>query len=414
MSRPCPECGAATDPEESFCGGCGTYLEWEEAPASAPADAATPGDDVDAVDASGGTVATERAADGRPAATAATAATDPRWRQVAQQARAAPGGAPPEPVGQVAAPGAEPERHGHHPGQAAEHAAGPTGGEAPDPPADDRVVLRKPQAGPGQPRPRPRPQAADDEPLRPGDLVCGSCGAGNTPTRRFCRRCGATLADAEVVHVPWWRRVLRRRRRGLGAGTRPQPRSATRERLSRAGRLVPLLVVVALLAGGAFAGRAWLQELGATVMDRVVDAEGYEASGVSATSAAPGHPARAVIDTDPTRFWAPAGDPRGESVTARFAEPQRLVALLVSPGASVSRKAAWVAVGRPRTLVVTLSRSDGDDVSEVVELPNQMRTVRVDLGVSDVEAVTLRVRRAYPGQEEDLVALGEVEFFVRP
>lgn len=169
-----------------------------------------------------------------------------------------------------------------------------------------------------------------------------------------------------------------------------------------------------LLTGGAYVARDWIREGGATALDAIRDAKGYEASEVSATSAAPGHPATAVIDTDPTKFWAPSGDPRGQSVTATFAEPQRLVHLLLSPGASVSKKAQWVQVGRPRTIVVVLETSSGKRESSTVELADQMGTVQVDLGVSDVSSVTLRLRRAYQGQSEDLVALGEVEFFVRP
>ena len=35
--------------------------------------------------------------------------------------------------------------------------------------------------------------------LSAGDLVCGQCGEGNEPVRKFCRRCGNSLATAEVA-----------------------------------------------------------------------------------------------------------------------------------------------------------------------------------------------------------------------
>ena len=35
--------------------------------------------------------------------------------------------------------------------------------------------------------------------LRPGDLICGQCGEGNPPVRRFCGRCGDSLDRKSVV-----------------------------------------------------------------------------------------------------------------------------------------------------------------------------------------------------------------------
>jgi hypothetical protein len=70
--------------------------------------------------------------------------------------------------------------------------------------------------------------------LEPGDLVCGECGEGNPPTRNFCSRCGNGLTTATAVRVPWWRRVLpRRRTRTMEAGTRPGQKDVRKDARTR-------------------------------------------------------------------------------------------------------------------------------------------------------------------------------------
>ena len=46
----------------------------------------------------------------------------------------------------------------------------------------------------------PKPTVAPpSKELSAGDLICGQCGEGNEPVRKFCRRCGNSLATAEVA-----------------------------------------------------------------------------------------------------------------------------------------------------------------------------------------------------------------------
>src|SRR5207302_9274006 len=59
-------------------------------------------------------------------------------------------------------------------------------------------------------------KAAPTHPPQAGDLICGECGEGNAATRRFCSRCGASLAVAERVRIPWWRRLFPKRDRRSG------------------------------------------------------------------------------------------------------------------------------------------------------------------------------------------------------
>jgi hypothetical protein len=58
--------------------------------------------------------------------------------------------------------------------------------------------------------------------LEPGDLICAECGEGNAPVRKFCSRCGASLAQAEVVKKKWWQKLFpKKKQKVLEAGQRP-------------------------------------------------------------------------------------------------------------------------------------------------------------------------------------------------
>lgn len=102
------------------------------------------------------------------------------------------------------------------------------------------------------------PKPPDEPEYKPGDLVCGNCGTGNDPARRFCRRCGTTLVDAIVAtKPPWYRRIFRRRDRALKAGERPKDMGVTERRgrfswvrgLLRVKRLFAMLVVLGAAVG---------------------------------------------------------------------------------------------------------------------------------------------------------------------
>ncbi|TDN93061.1 hypothetical protein [Microbacterium sp. BK668] len=154
----CLECGGRNLQGEQFCGNCGAYLAWEPAAAEPPDDAAArpaqPGPDTDAGEP------TRDAAAPMPASPAASKA-----------APMPPGG------------GAD----------ATARTAPPSPGTPPAAPPADVPALRKPTAA-APPRPRAAvPAVPVEAPPAPGDVICPTCGAGNRPERRFCRRCAAQL-----------------------------------------------------------------------------------------------------------------------------------------------------------------------------------------------------------------------------
>ena len=127
----------------------------------------------------------------------------------------------------------------------------PVEGSALAKPQPDAVIPQEPQKKVAAVRRQPPSRR-----LKPGDLICGDCGEGNQPTRKFCSRCGASLQEAEVVKTPWWRKLLPRggpkqrksgerpKRRGRGGKT------AVGTAVSTTFKIVRRVVTVAVLIGG--------------------------------------------------------------------------------------------------------------------------------------------------------------------
>lgn len=137
----CKVCGTQNEAGASFCGSCGSYLEWSG----------------EAYDPDGSAKATPD-----------------------QPAKTVPG----QPAGAV-------------PGQPAGTTPTPTGqpaGTAPDQPAGTTATPTG-QATPPAVSPVPPPAAA-------GSIVCPNCGEANDPTRVFCRRCATELAPPSAVVAP--------------------------------------------------------------------------------------------------------------------------------------------------------------------------------------------------------------------
>src|SRR3954453_6550093 len=64
-------------------------------------------------------------------------------------------------------------------------------------PSPDTVTVRPDEAG--LDRAYVPTTAVNSSALAPGEIACPTCGAGNQPTRTFCRSCGSTLTAAPVV-----------------------------------------------------------------------------------------------------------------------------------------------------------------------------------------------------------------------
>jgi ribosomal protein L40E len=389
----CGECGATNQAGEDFCGECGSYLEWDARPVAvepdpqaeaAPAEEVPRATLVDRVKAAVG-IENEQPADPAEASPTATAATEAATAPSSKQ--------PSTDLPAATVPAA---RHG-------DSASGPTQPTA--------VPVTAVRPGTAAPKARKRRAAPLDQPLQPGDLVCGSCGAGNKATRKYCRRCGKDLSEAEVAKIPWWRRLAARRQRTTAAGTRPRQRR--QRRLPRVGRYLAVLLVLAAIVF--FTKPLWSPAYQA-VLDRVKGVEPVQPVAFDASSSLRGHRPGAIRDGHANVFWSPArpGHARGQYVEASFSSPVRLVYLNISSGAG-SKEGPFLANGRPTRLRATVFTTGGHVESlKTYKLVDEVGAQRVRVARSDVKRIRLTIIQSHLGKRPGApIALGEVEFYQR-
>lgn len=289
--------------------------------------------------------------------------------------------------------------------------------------AQPSAAARQPQARkPGQAPPRanvPPPPKPDDEPEpQPGDLICGQCGAGNGPTRKFCRRCGNSLEQAVVaaaVKVPWYRRIFGGKAKSKNvAGARPQRlKSESQRKAARVRRVITTVLVLALvLAGGWYAlsrGGAFVE----SIKDRTSEKVPRAASDVKASSSASKHGSGKAVDGFTNTSWQAEDEGKaGDSLTFSFDEPFRVVQLLMFPGAS-SEDADFLKEARPQQVTVVATTEGGDQTSKTWNLADKPGQQTFDLGISDVSKVKLTVDSAYGLKDDTRVAVAEVKFYTR-
>jgi hypothetical protein len=410
----CAACGARNADGERFCGECGEYLAWDGKPAEerVAADVAAPTPAPPAPPPPPPPVETPAPPPpAPPPSTVAKPGTAPSTAAKSGPTTVAkPGAAPAVPaeaIGAGAQQGPSPAR----PASAAEALIVPVTEAAPVQPGRPAGAPEPVKPGRAEGRVAPPDLPPETRRPQPGETICGNCGAGNDPARKFCRRCGASLADAPVAPPRgWWQRLLRRGRAAApAAGTRPR-RTVRR---SYRGPVV-LLLVLALLGAAGFQYRALIRSGVEAVLDRVKGSRLETPVGVKASRFVAGHPASKADDGASNTFWSP-GTPenaKGAWLQVKFDHPFRLVQLITLNGAS-DQQPVFSADARPHLVRLELTRATGPKVTQEFELDDVAGPQRHYVGVSDVTVARITLvtfREPRPGR---LVALAEVEYYAR-
>jgi hypothetical protein len=268
--------------------------------------------------------------------------------------------------------------------------------------------------------------------LQPGDAICGNCGEGNIPTRKFCSRCGESLVEAERVKLPWWRRLLRRilPRRGpkvvkLKPGQDGKPGSApvhrefslkhTLGQFYRKARLVIALAAVlcGILYGAYPPFRNAINGAVSSTKTKLSNDIGDDLSpvhpdAVTANAQDPGHAPGLASDEFTNTWWeAPWTNSPEPTLTMTFAHPVTLRKLILYNGANGS----YIANGRPTSLHLVFSNPESFTISpQDTSSPQTFSISHADL----IKSVQFQVTAVYQGSTNDDVAITEIELFGLP
>jgi hypothetical protein len=237
-----------------------------------------------------------------------------------------------------------------------------------------------------------------------GDLVCGQCGEGNEPVRKFCRRCGNSLATAEVATKG---KRPKKATKVLAAGERPEHRTFHFGSVARIGAYVVAAIVV--LGGIAYGAvpqvRSDVNSTIQSVTGTTAAPTPVQAASLSASSAIPGHPAARAIDKFSNTYWAASEktDPQPK-LTVAFAKSENVNVMLFISGYTSNEASVLL----PKTLHLVFSNGATQNVTLADNGSTQQMTIN---GAQGITGMTIQVTSVYGSASGHPVALGDVEFF---
>jgi hypothetical protein len=273
-------------------------------------------------------------------------------------------------------------------------------------------------------RPPPVRKTAPSRRLQPGDLVCGACGEGNPPVRKFCSRCGESLVEAEVVKRPWWNKLMPAPRGpkvvqtadGKGhKGNLAVQGFDFRHFLRKGFRRLRLVVGVLILLGGVAYGA--IPSVRSAVDSRFNNTKGkvltlvhpnyvpVHAVKVATNMSVAGHPGRLAVDEFTNTYWlAPWNGTKQPTLTLTFGHKVTLKEMIFYSGVDAN----YLAYGRPSVLHLVFSNGASDTIAPDDTEKPQTLPIKGANGITSVEVQILSV---YQGNKGSNVAITEIELF---
>jgi len=257
--------------------------------------------------------------------------------------------------------------------------------------------------------------------LQPGDLICGECGEGNPPSRKFCSRCGESLGSAEVVKRPWWKRLWPQKKvKQLEVGERPGKAGVKAKKKFGQETMLALRKVVttaAIIIVAAIAllppVRNWAQDTFVQpVKDKWNDYTTQQFVPVNpaaalATTQTPENPATNAIDHAGNTFWvAPAGNGEPVLVLTFGGQTVNLDKAIIQNGARDS----FAQFSRAQKLHLVFNTGKTTDIN-LKDAPDQQKVgISNGHGITQVEIHIVSTYQAF-GAPPPPVAISEIELF---
>jgi hypothetical protein len=265
--------------------------------------------------------------------------------------------------------------------------------------------------------------------LQPGDLICRECGEGNAPVRKFCSRCGTSLAEAEIVKKKWWQKIFpKRNKKVLEAGQRPGREGVKKKKkiawqpVMKYGRMIigGLLLIGGILYAVYSPWRGFVNEKYNSAKDWVNDLlfqqqvevrpTGPTPIQASTQSADPNDPAQGAanlaIDLDPSTYWLSAPTDAQPQLRIDFGRPVDLSGLIIHNGAGGDNE-TFLAFSRPSAIEVSFGAG-----SENFDLQDSTEQQDVRFDANDIQQLQITIVGTNPGGVSTAVGLSEIEFFL--
>ncbi|KJK42262.1 hypothetical protein UK23_37940 [Lentzea aerocolonigenes] len=268
---------------------------------------------------------------------------------------------------------------------------------------------------PQQPQPHHRPQQTLKRQAQAGDLICGQCGSGNVPTRRFCGVCGYSLVDAVAQKQPWWKRWLPTKGPKVReSGSRPRRVKRSTQVKRGVGRAFRWALAIAVLLFGGIYGLS--QPFRSTVNTQVLNGKDavvglfnrdlvpVRQSSISAAQERPDHPAKLAMDNDKGTFWAAQTDARTVALTVKFDHVTNLRRMIIFIGDGKN----YLGSQRPQRLTLVFDTGKTTDIPLVDVSGEQQHDIKNGDGVRQVQVLVAGV---FPSTESTDTVISEIELF---